>query len=99
MDVMFAPRVSLRIYGLGAVAMGLVGLAWGDFALVWQPVANGVPKASIVGYATAFFILLAGLAMQWQRVAGLGALALAVFYSLGAIIHDIPSCIAHPGVF
>lgn len=27
-----------RVYGLGAVALGLVGLVWGDFATVWQPV-------------------------------------------------------------
>ena len=32
-----------RIYGLAAVLLGLVGLAWGDFAAVWQPVPPDWP--------------------------------------------------------
>ena len=27
-----------HVYGLAAIAHGLIGLAWGDFATVWQPV-------------------------------------------------------------
>jgi len=29
--VIFSRRVSVRIYGLAAVALGLLGLVWGDF--------------------------------------------------------------------
>ncbi len=25
-----------HVYGLGAIALGLIGLVWGDFASVWQ---------------------------------------------------------------
>jgi hypothetical protein len=41
-----------RVYGLGAIALGLAGLVWGDFALVWQPVPPGVPGRTALAYAT-----------------------------------------------
>jgi uncharacterized membrane protein YphA (DoxX/SURF4 family) len=95
----FARRISVRIYGLAAVALGLVGLVWGDYAVVWQPVPDGVPGQTTLGYAVAVPFLLAGLAMHWQRVAYLGALVLTVLYGLGATFLDIPRVIAHPSVF
>jgi uncharacterized membrane protein YphA (DoxX/SURF4 family) len=97
-DRIFARRVAVRVYGLGAVVLGLGGLVWGDFAVVWQPQANGVPGASALGYAVAVLPLLAGLAMQWQRAAYLGALALTVLYGLAEVFLDIPRGFAHPSV-
>jgi uncharacterized membrane protein YphA (DoxX/SURF4 family) len=97
LDAIFAPRVSARIYGLGAVVLGLGGLFWGDFAVVWQP--DDVPGPTALGYAVALLPLLAGVSMQWQRSAAAGALALVVLYSLAVIVFDIPRGFAHPSVF
>jgi uncharacterized membrane protein YphA (DoxX/SURF4 family) len=99
LDVIFARRVSVRIYGLGAVVLGLTGLFWGDFAVVWQPGSNGVPGQSPWGYAVAVLPLLAGLAMQWQRAAWLGALVLTGLYCLAVILLDVPRGITQPSVF
>ena len=63
----FASRVAVRIFGFAAVAFGLVGLVWGDFAAVWQPVAKTVPGRTALAYAVAAALLLAGLAMQHRR--------------------------------
>jgi uncharacterized membrane protein YphA (DoxX/SURF4 family) len=99
LDGMFARRVSVRIYGLAAVVLGLEGLVWGDFAVVWQPQPNSVPGRSALAYAVAVAPLLAGLAIQWQRAAGRGALALTVLYGLAVIVLDVPRVIAHPSEF
>jgi uncharacterized membrane protein YphA (DoxX/SURF4 family) len=99
LEGIFARRVSVRIYGLAAVVLGLVGLVWGDYAVVWQPDPNGVPGRTTLGYAAAVPFLLAGLAIQWQRTAGPGALTLAALYTLGAILLHVPRVIAHPSVF
>jgi uncharacterized membrane protein YphA (DoxX/SURF4 family) len=99
LDGIFARRVAVRMYGLGAVVLGLGGLVWGDFAVAWQPAANGAPGQSAMGYAVALLPLLAGLAMQWQRAACLGALALTMLYGLAEIFLDIPRGFAHPSVF
>jgi hypothetical protein len=43
--------------------------------------------------------LVAGLAMQWERTALFGALALFVPYSLAIIFFDVPRGLAHPSEF
>ena len=99
LDEIFARRVSVRIYGLGAVALGLLGLVWGDFAVVWQPVPDAIPGTSTLGYIAGIPFLLAGLAMQWRRIAGPAALSLTVFYGLGVVFLDVPRVITHASVF
>jgi uncharacterized membrane protein YphA (DoxX/SURF4 family) len=99
LDAIFARRVSVRVYGLSAVALGLVGLVWGDFAVVWQPVPQGIPGRTALAYVVAVVILLAGLAIQWQRAAATGTLTLTVIYGLGTLLLHIPLIFAHPSVF
>jgi uncharacterized membrane protein YphA (DoxX/SURF4 family) len=99
LDAIFARRVSVRIYGLAAVVLGLVGLVWGDFAVVWQPEPSDVLGRSAWAYAVALAPLLAGLAIQWRRAAGRGALVLTALYGLGVILICVPRVIAHPSVF
>ncbi len=99
LDGFFARRASVRVYGFGAVVLGVTGLVWGDFAVVWQPAAKGYAGPSPLGYAVAVLPLLAGLAMQWQRAALLGALALFVPYCLAILFFDIPRGFAQPFEF
>jgi uncharacterized membrane protein YphA (DoxX/SURF4 family) len=99
MNKIFAPQVALRVYGLAAIAFGLVGLCWGDFAEVWQPVPATVPGRTILAYVVAAVFLLAGLSILWRRSAAPGALTLTILYSLGVILLHVPRVIAHPTVF
>ena len=99
LNVIFARRVSIRVYGIGAVALGITGLVWGDFAVVWQPASNGYSGPTRLGYAVAVLPLLAGLALQWQRAAGFGALALFLPYCLAIMFIDFPRGYAHPSIF
>jgi uncharacterized membrane protein YphA (DoxX/SURF4 family) len=99
LNAIFTRPVSVRVYGLGAVALGITGLVWGDFAVVWQPARNGYAGPSPLGYAVAVIPLLAGLAMQWQRAALVGALALFVPYCLAILFFDIPRGFAHAADF
>jgi len=52
--------LGIRIYGLGAIAIGAVGLVWGDFALQWQPVAAGFPGRTALAYIFSAALLVAG---------------------------------------
>jgi uncharacterized membrane protein YphA (DoxX/SURF4 family) len=97
LDAIFARRVGAQIYGLGVVVLGLTGLVWGDFAVVWQP--DGAPGRSALGYAFAILPLLAGFAMQWQRTTYLSALVLVGLYALGELFLDFPRGVAHPSEF
>lgn len=87
-----------RVYGAAAIALGLIGLAWGDFAAVWQPVPDGMPGRTVLAYATAVAFLVAGAALQWLRTARWAALALAALYLVFTLLwaRRIPG---HPQIF
>ncbi len=88
-----------RVYGLGAVALGLVGLVWGDFATVWQPVQTvGIPSHGALAYVAAACLLSAGVAVQWRRRARPGLLVLAVLYFLFALLW-LPRVVGFPEIF
>jgi uncharacterized membrane protein YphA (DoxX/SURF4 family) len=69
-----------RVFGLGALALGAVGLIWGDFATVWQPVPAETPGRVALAYAAAATQLAGGLALQWRRPARIAGPVLAALY-------------------
>lgn len=71
---------------MGSVALGVVGLRWGDFAAVWQPVPEGVPGRTLLAYGAAVLLLIGGTALPWRGAAKPAALALAALYSLFAML-------------
>jgi len=88
-------RVGNRLFGLAAVALGLVGLAWGDFALQWQPVPNEILHRAELAYAVATALVLAGAALNWRRTMAYGAALLTVLYGLGVVLLHAPRVAAH----
>jgi uncharacterized membrane protein YphA (DoxX/SURF4 family) len=98
-DGIFARSVALRVYGLAAMALGLVGLCSGDFAAVWQPVPKSLPSRTALAYLVAAIFLAAGLAMQLKRSARIGALILTVLYSTGVVLLHLPQIVTKPSVF
>jgi uncharacterized membrane protein YphA (DoxX/SURF4 family) len=99
LEQLFARNVAVRVYGLACASIGMVGLVWGDFLAVWQPVPKSLPGRTALAYATALIFLLAGASLQFKRSARAGALTLTVLYSLGVVLLHVPSLIAHPSVF
>lgn len=92
--------LGIRIYGLGAVATGWVGIAWGDFALQWQPVAASFPGRTTLAYVFAGLLLIAGASVNWRASsAAIGAAALAALYAVVVVLMHGPQLVQHPGVF
>jgi uncharacterized membrane protein YphA (DoxX/SURF4 family) len=73
--------LSWRVYGLGVLALGMLCVAWGDF-LPGQPVPKNFPDRTVLAYAAAAFMLVAGAAVEWRRTAAWGAAALTAYYVL-----------------
>jgi uncharacterized membrane protein YphA (DoxX/SURF4 family) len=69
-----------HVYGLAAVALGLIGLCWGDFASVWQPLPADFAARTQLAYAAALLLLVSGVAIQWRRTAKAASLLLAALY-------------------
>src|SRR5476649_1559561 len=74
-----------RVYGVGVMALGMVCLAWGDFD-PGQPVPKDFPDRTILAYAAAAFMLVAGAAVEWRRTAAWGAAALTAYYALIVVV-------------
>jgi uncharacterized membrane protein YphA (DoxX/SURF4 family) len=74
-----------RVYGLGVMAMGMVCLVWGNFD-PGQPVPKDFPDRTALAYAAAAFMLAAGAAVEWRRIAAWGAAGLAAYYALVVVI-------------
>ena len=74
-----------RIYGLGVMALGMVGLAWRDF-VEGQPVPKDFPGRTVLACAAGAFMLTAGVAVEWRRTAVGGAAALAAYFALVVVV-------------
>jgi uncharacterized membrane protein YphA (DoxX/SURF4 family) len=98
-DSIFSRKVALRVFGLGAISLGLVGLIFGDFAAVWQPVPKSLPGRTALAYLVAAIFLIAGLMMQAARSARLGALVLTILYGAGVVLLHLPQLVSKPTVF
>jgi uncharacterized membrane protein YphA (DoxX/SURF4 family) len=81
-----ASNLGIYAYAAGAIFLGLLGLASGDFATTWQRIEPNVPFREPLAYLTAFIELAAGLALLWRRTARAGALTLTVVYSVFTLL-------------
>lgn len=94
----FAANLGIRAYALGAILLGVFGLAWGDFATMWQRVEPGVPGRTALAYLTAVLELAGGVALLWPRAARAGAALLTIVYSVFTLLW-IPKALADPKVY
>ena len=74
-----------RIYGLGVIALAILCLGWGEFD-PGQPVPKDFPARTVLAYAAAAFMLVAGAAVEWRRTVAWGAAALTAYYTFFVII-------------
>jgi uncharacterized membrane protein YphA (DoxX/SURF4 family) len=82
------------LYGLGAVGLGSLGLAVGDFALQWQPVPKDIAFRTELAWLSAALLIVGGLATIWRRTSALGSLGLGVMYGLWVVVLHLPVALA-----
>lgn len=91
-------RPERLLFAIVMMALGLLGLIYGDFAMVWQPVPAGLPGRTALAYATAVLELLAGAGLLLPRTARLSARVLFVFLTLWVLTLRVPTLLRHPQV-
>src|SRR5229473_1686796 len=91
--------VGRHVYGLAAVAFGVITLVWHDFNN-WQQIRTlgNVPHREILVYLAAAIEIFGGVAIQWPRTARAGAFALGSIYLIFALLW-VPFIAAEPRVF
>ena len=66
-------RIGTGIFGAAAIAFGIMGLASGNFASIWQPVPTDLPFYRLAAYLFAVLSIIGGIAInsdQFSRVGG-----------------------------
>ena len=87
----------VRVFAASTVALGLVGVAWGDFAAVWQPVPDDLPGRVVLAYLTALVLIASGAGLLWRRSARASAATLASLFLIFGMLW-LPRVVHHPRI-
>src|SRR5580698_5285049 len=60
---------ALAFFAIGMIGLGILALTYGDFALVWQPVALWVPGRTVLAYGSGLIMLLCGAGLLFRATA------------------------------
>ncbi len=74
-------RIGIGIFGAAAIAFGIMGLASGDFASVWQPVPTDLPFYRPAAYLFAVLSIIGGIAINSDRFSRAGGWLLAGLFA------------------
>lgn len=72
------------------IVLGVIGLLKGDFAVIWQPVPDGMPARVALIYLCAVIALACGIGLLWKRAAGPAARVLTVYLLLWLVLLRVP---------
>jgi len=96
---MTKPFLGRHVYGLAAIAFGLITLVWHDFN-TWQQVRplGNVSHREILIYLAVAIELFGGIAIQFPKTARPGACVLGALYLIFAVLW-VPFIVATPLVY
>lgn len=89
-------RPGVAALAAAMIALGILGLASGDFAMVWQPVPAWVPAREALAYAFGAVSLAAGLGILWPRTAAPAAATALGYFFLWWLLLRVPAFLVAP---
>jgi uncharacterized membrane protein len=78
------------------IALGVMSLVKGDFAVIWQPTPKAVPAREVLVYLCALICLGAGLGLLWTRTAAAAARVLVIYFLTWFLLLRVPEIIRAP---
>ncbi len=94
---MFSKLLARWLFSLGLAGLGLLSLIYDDFALVWQPVPEGVPARALLAYASGLLLLAGGVGMLVERFAVRAGAVTAWFLASWLVLLRVPQVVKAPG--
>ncbi len=88
---------ALTAFAMGMVSLGILALIYGDFAMVWQPVASWIPGRTVLAYASGVIMLLGGVGLLVRATAAWSARIL-FSYLIVWLLLKVPALVVAPGM-
>jgi uncharacterized membrane protein len=88
---------ALTLFAVGMIGLGILALVYGDFALVWQPVAPWIPGRTILAYASGVVMLLGGIGLLVRATAAWSVRLLFPYLIVWALL-KVPALFVAPGM-
>jgi uncharacterized membrane protein len=82
-------------FALGLIGLGVLSLAYGDFALQWQPVPAGVPGRMYLAYASGLVMIATGAGLLSKRTSRISSAVLLVYLLLWLLL-KLPAVVMAP---
>ena len=86
----------LSFFAIGLLGLGGLALAYGDFALVWQPVPAWLPARTAMAYASGVLMILLGLGLLIAPARKWAVRVLLPYLFLWALL-KVPDVVSKPG--
>lgn len=90
--------VGHAVFAATMIALGILGLAKGDFASIWLPVPNGVPARMALMYLCALVPLLCGIGLFRQRAAAVASRMLLTYLLAWLLLLRLPHIFFSPTI-
>jgi uncharacterized membrane protein len=87
----------LTLFAVGMIGLGVLGLIYGDFALVWQPVAAWVPGRTALAYLAAMVMLACGFGLLFEATVRWAVRLQFVYCILWALL-KVPALVVAPQI-
>src|SRR6267154_4779228 len=86
---------ALTPFAVGMIGLGILALVYGDFALVWQPVAPWVPGRTVLAYASGLIMLFGGVGLLFRATAAWAARILFPYLIVWMLL-KVPALVVAP---
>jgi uncharacterized membrane protein len=88
---------ALTIFAVGMIGLGILALRYGDFAMVWQPVAPWIPGRTALAYAAGLLMLLGGTGLLLRATAAWSARILFPYLIVWLLL-KVPALLVAPQI-
>ena len=85
------------LFAVGMIGLGILALIYGDFALVWQPVAPWIPGRTALAYASGVLMLLGGIGLLFNATVAWSIRILFPYLIIWALL-KVPALFVAPGM-
>jgi uncharacterized membrane protein len=88
-------NVARASLALGLIGLGILSLAYGDFALQWQPVTAWFPARTVLAYVSGAVMIVAAAGLLSKRAPALSSAVLLIYAALWLLL-KLPAVLTAP---